>query len=194
MIDLKRLQEIGFTRVYRNNKYGFVDINGKEVVPCKYSLAENNILFLNDGSVNDGSAKVAITDRYGFAKYGYVNMNGEEFIPCIYDDCQLASKDGIAIVSDSGKYSCFDIAKGKVISAQYSKIEYFSGGMARVSNETPNYEFKFGYIDKTGKEIIPCQFDYAELDSTKGLIKVSKNGKYGYYDTNGKLVVDFTYE
>lgn len=193
-INLKQLQECGFTRVHRNNKYGFLTTNGKEVVPCIYDLAEEYILFSNDGSVCDGSVKVARTDEYGYVRYGYVNMKGEEFIPCIYDDCILNKQEWIAIVSNSGKSCCFDIKNQKIISAQYSKIENFSDGLARVSNEESDYTFKFGYIDKDGNEIIPCQYDYAELDSTRGLIKVKKDGKYGYYNTNGNLVVDFIYE
>lgn len=193
-INLTALRVRGFTRVHRNNKYGFLDKNGKEVVPCIYDLADDYILFSNDGSVSDGSVKVARTDEYGFAKYGYVNMKGEEFIPCIYDDCSIDIQEGIAIVSNSGKSCCLDITNQKIISAQYSKIERFSDGMARVSNEESDHTFKFGYIDKNDNEIIPCQYDYAGLDSTRGLINVKKDGKYGYYDTNGNLVVDFIYE
>ena len=38
---------------------------------------------------------------------------------------------------------------------------------------------KWGYIDKTGKEVIPIEFDYVS-DFSEGLAAVEKNGKYRY--------------
>jgi hypothetical protein len=47
---------------------------------------------------------------------------------------------------------------------------------------------KWGYIDKTGKLIIPFKFDHAG-DFSEGLAAVKLAGKYGYIDQTGKVVI-----
>jgi hypothetical protein len=46
----------------------------------------------------------------------------------------------------------------------------------------------WGYIDKTGKVIVPLQFDWAEPFS-EGLAAVSLNKKFGYIDNTGRFVI-----
>ncbi len=46
---------------------------------------------------------------------------------------------------------------------------------------------KYGFIDETGKIVIPCQWDSA-CSFLEGLAKVKKDGKYGCIDKIGKLV------
>ena len=50
-----------------------------------------------------------------------------------------------------------------------------------------------GYIDRTGKEIIPCQYDVA-YDFSEGLAVVQKNGKYGYINKQCEVVIPFHYD
>jgi hypothetical protein len=56
---------------------------------------------------------------------------------------------------------------------------------------------RFGYIDRTGKIIIPAQFDRAE-NFSEGLATVKVGDKYGCIDFTGKLVIparfDFIYK
>ena len=65
------------------------------------------------------------------------------------------------------------------------------------SNEISLYrvcrEGKWGYIDKTGREVIPCKYDDASSFS-EGLAKVKKSGKYGFIDKTGREVVPFIYD
>ena len=56
---------------------------------------------------------------------------------------------------------------------------------------------KYGFIDRTGKIVIPCKFDFAH-DFSEGLALVGKgtgqfSRKYGYIDMQGKQVVPFKY-
>ena len=52
---------------------------------------------------------------------------------------------------------------------------------------------KWGYIDKTGKEVVPCQYDNA-LGFSDGLAVVEKGGKCGYIDKTGKEVIPCKYD
>ena len=53
-------------------------------------------------------------------------------------------------------------------------------------------EGKWGYIDKAGKEIIPCIYDNVD-DFCDGLAKVEKNGKWGYIDKVGEKIIPCVY-
>ena len=66
----------------------------------------------------------------------------------------------------------------------------FSDGMARVTDEN----LKYGFIDKTGHLVIPCQYDDAG-DFSEGLAWVQdENFKYGFIDKTGKLVIPCQYD
>ena len=52
---------------------------------------------------------------------------------------------------------------------------------------------KFGYIDKTGKLVIPPMYDEA-YDFNEGLAKVEIGGKAGFIDTTGKVVIPPQYD
>ncbi len=43
---------------------------------------------------------------------------------------------------------------------------------------------KWGFINKEGKEVIPCKYDVA-FEFNEGLALVQLNGKFGYIDING---------
>ena len=49
-----------------------------------------------------------------------------------------------------------------------------------------------GFIDKTGKEVIPIKYDAAD-NFSEGLARVQLNGKWGYIDKNGKEVLPIKY-
>ena len=66
---------------------------------------------------------------------------------------------------------------------QYKNIGDFSEGLARVKLND-----KWGFIDKTGKEVVPPKYDETG-NFHEGLAKVKLNGKYGFIDTTGKEVV-----
>ena len=51
----------------------------------------------------------------------------------------------------------------------------------------------YGYIDKTGKEVIPCRF-YDTGGFYEGLAKVELDGKYGCIDKSGKEVIPCKYD
>lgn len=67
-------------------------------------------------------------------------------------------------------------------------LRKFSEGLAVV--ELNN---KYGYIDKTGKQVIPLKYDNAQ-DFSEGLGAVTLNGKQGFVDKEGRIVIPIKYD
>ena len=164
----------GLSRVMKdNNKWGFIDISGKEVIPCIYDRVN---MFL------EGLAGV---NKDG--KYGYIDKSGKEVIPCIYE-WGNDFHEGLAVVKKDGKYGFIDKAGKEITAFIYDDCGEFHEGLASV-----NKDGKYGYIDKSGKEVIPCIYEWGN-DFHEGLAVVKKDGKYGFIDKAGKEITAFIYD
>lgn len=107
----------GLSPVKETNLYGYIDVQGRLVIPYKYSYAQ---------AFSQGLAAVEYNDRYGF-----INREGKVLIPFKFDDASDFDE-GLAVVKLKGKYGCIN-TKGKVvIPIKYDKHFYFSSGIAAV--------------------------------------------------------------
>lgn len=79
---------------------------------------------------------------------------------------------------------------------KYDAIGFFSEELAVVRIGSP-LNGKYGFIDKTGKEVIPLKYDYV-TEFSEGLAAVRigdwEKGKYGYIDKAGREVIPLKYE
>ncbi len=207
----------GLAMVTKNLKSGYIDRTGKEIVPCQYDFAfsfseglarvENrNGIYISEIGPKytkyyiDKTGKAVITHQYieddfseGLArvykngKYGYIDKTGKEVIPCQYTMAYDFNGDLARVVN---KRSIWIDKTGKKV-CDY--IDDFNDGLAIVARLNNDGRYIYGYIDKTGKEVIPCQ--YANADNfSEGLAKVarlSNDGRYiyGYIDKTGKEIV-----
>ena len=92
---------------------------------------------------------------------------------------------------ENGKYGFIDKRNGKVrIPFIYDDARNFSESLAKVEKD-----YKYGFIDKIGKEIIPPIYDYAN-NYSEGLVCVrcEGNGGWGFIDKTGKVRVPFIYD
>ena len=72
---------------------------------------------------------------------------------------------------------------------KYTYTGTFKEGLARVKNQ----QGLWGYINKKGIEVIPCQFENAQ-DFSEGLAIIrNKEGLAGYIDKNGQIVIECQY-
>lgn len=83
--------------------------------------------------------------------------------------------------------SIFSIA----IWAQYEKSGYdYDTGLTRVMKNG-----KYGYIDRSGNEVIPCIYeDGHDFQYNLHTTAVKKNGKWGIVDKSGKVITNFVYD
>lgn len=165
----------GLLKVKKDDKYGFINANGEEVVPCIYEDAQN---------FSEGLSRIKKNGKYGF-----INSKGEEVIPCKIHFASSFSEGLSLIKKKNGKYG-FINPKGKVaIPCIYDGASDFSEGLAIIETNG-----KYGYINTKGKEVTPCTYDYAH-DFSEGLAIVrNRAGKYGFIDANGKEIIPFIYD
>ncbi|HET6993185.1 MAG TPA: WG repeat-containing protein [Bacteroidia bacterium] len=158
-------------------KYGIIDTSGKII--CEPVFDELPVY-------GDGMFRVKIGD-----KYGYTDRNGKIVIQPVYNYCDAFSE-GLAIVSPKdGKASIID-KTGKVLVEDLGPgagFYRFYNGLARCRNEDGNY----GFLDATGKRVIPPYLDVAE-DFSHNRAIVGINNRYGLIDRTGKFVVPNDYD
>lgn len=206
----------GLACVHLNGKYGFVALNGQEVIPLIYDYAadfsEGLACVLHDGEFGyiNKKGKVAVPFRnydwrgafkeglasfsvYG--KYGFTNKKGEGQIVAIYDRVE-SFEQGVSIASLNKKYGVIDKSGKAVIPFKYQYM--------RKSYKGNFYEVKLrnrvGIINCHGDTIIPLKYDYIDHDidlnshTGKVLFVVIRNHKYGFVDKKGKEVIPLIYD
>ena len=52
----------------------------------------------------------------------------------------------------------------------------------------------YGYVDRSGKEVIPLSFTKAGSFTADGIAPVSYNQRYGFIDKKGNFVIETKYE
>lgn len=198
---------------------GFVDAQGNLAIPYTYfngikPFSEELAVVLVDGKCGffNKERKIAVSiqyeDAYAFSdglamvkkngKWGFIDHEGNQVIPCKYTRAYpfsegLTYTDGNVIDT-----------KGKVVfKCQQDYMRPFSEGLAYVGslkdtfNEGKNHVYPIGYIDKQGKLAIKFK-DWTEYDMPgdfrDGRADVSKQGKIGFIDTTGKLVIPYKYD
>ena len=164
----------GMAVVIKNEKIGYINSFGKEIIPCKYDIHDNS-------NYSEGFA-VVCKDSY----YGYIDKSGKEITKIVYSDA-TEFKNGFALVEKGGKWGFIDKTGKEIISPIFDYARNFSEGVAVVCKNE-----KWGFVDKTGKEVIHCEYEYAN-DFSEGLAPVQKNGKGGYINKKGEIVIPFQY-
>lgn len=107
-----------------------------------------------------------------------------------YDEDRYVDKydfyDGDYVIYNVAYY---DITGKKIIDLPgYENASAFHEGMAGVKKNG-----KWGYIDKTGTVVIPCQYEGYNW-FMDGLAAVCKDDKWGYINKAGETVIPFSYD
>lgn len=103
--------------------------------------------------------------------------------------CELFFVDGIQ-TTRKGDLFGFKLADGTVIvEPQYMFVDQFTNGYCIVLRDYSHW----GIIDRTGHEIVPCLYNDVALPSD-GMIRVQKDGLYGFYTQEGVLAIEPRFE
>lgn len=196
-------------------KWGYINTDGKIVVPLKYDEAQD---------FSNGLACVSLNGKSGF-----INRNGKVMVPFIWDAADSFSE-GLAVVEKNGKSGCIDTTGKIVLALKYANLHQFNEGLIAYEDNNgkwgfidrtgkviiePKYggiwgpfgtfidglclmnvwnsAFKYGFIRKNGEEAIGFMYDEAKQFS-EGLAAVRKEKKYGYINKEGETVIPFDYD
>lgn len=168
-----------------------LDINGGVVGPI--GNAERFVDgFSWDGNrlLNTAGQQIFATDEYRSGSYlgdgysladmkagkGIVDRNGGlTMLPGDVGWAGNYSEGFAAIYSDATgtrRYGFVNMAGQVFVQAKYADVKPFSGGIAPVRN----FDYKWGFVDSTGAEILPLQYDHIEqVKGATGVFYVRDN-------------------
>ena len=158
--------------VYKDGKYGMIDITGKVTVALNWDQI----------SINDD---LAIVKRDG--KTGLMDLNGNMIAECQWDSVD-GFHEGIAVVKKNGLYGYINKSGEQIIECQWANAYEFSHGIACVF-----VDHKAGFINTDGDYVIPCIWDNALFTGSniydEDVIAVEKDGLWGFIDYSGEIVI-----
>ena len=204
-------------RVKKNGKYGVINLEGKEILPCEYNEItalegiKSTLKIVKDGKcgIADNTGKVLLE-----AQYAEVTNLGQD------------NKAGFIVKSEDGKYGIVDYSNTQVLEAKYDEIykihanDFYvvkqdgkqvlikkdgtvtlSEGFDEITAILKNIENgviykksnKYGVMKTTGE--VTIEASYEELKETKsGIFIAKKDGKYGVIDLENNPKVEFKYQ
>lgn len=177
----------GLAIVKLNNKYGFIDLTGKEIVEIKYELIYPFV---------DNITAVKYNNKWGF-----IDKTGKIIIPFKYDKANTFSE-GMSMVSyfdkDFKTTYTYVNKEGIELPYRFRNARDFKDGLAIVEFEkTDGYRSLegegYGIIDYSGKYVVePKYHEIYDFENGFALVKMVDaymNKLYGYIDKKGNEII-----
>ena len=177
----KKVDEIKLFPVKNEKQWFFIDKTGK---------IEINPQFTNANLFSENLAKVSIENEKK-ELFGFIDETGKIIINYQYEDATDFSEGLAWIVMENGFPSVID-KEGKLIFSlsNAESVCKFSENLAAFSEVNMKGEEVWGFVDKTGKVVVNCQFkDVGFFKDGLCAIRNDEN-KWGYIDNSGKIVVN----
>lgn len=173
--------DMGLIPFKLGDKWGYVNLKGEYVI---------NPQFANADYFRDGLALVENVDE----QFGYIDKSGAFKIAAQYKRATPFS-DGLAfVVSEGGYPTCIDKSGNvKFTLEQAEGVFPFSEGLALFCIVDAEMNYKYGFIDKSGKEVVKPQFDVAN-SFREGLALIKQGDQWGFIDKTGKMVINPQFE
>ncbi len=195
-------------------KYGYIDKNGKVVIPKKYddaiafSEGKAYVMSPNKRGYIDTSGKFLfeLPDNivgYKFQnskarisndkfRVGYINENGKEIIEMQFEEAYDFSF-GLAAANYKSRMGYIDTTGNFFLVAIWDQCREFKEGKAFAGAMNNQAKIFWAAIDTAGMKLTEYEYTNA-LEYSEDLAAVEKNGKWGFIDTRGFPVIDFKYD
>lgn len=154
-----------------NNKYGILDLEGNEKIGFDYE------------NLDYAFSEYYIAKQDG--KVGIITVNGVKACEFKYETINYREEENFFEATEQGKVesdlidSSFEVRLTGIISEINNKLGYMK---VRVGNEDKYYNFRFE--EKKIEEIL----------TTNEIYRSKQDGKYGYVNKDGVVVVDYIYD
>lgn len=188
--DAKGAFSDGLAAVSKNGKYGYIDRNGDLAIALDYDRGSE---------FRKGIATVSLN-----GKSGIIDKEGHILIPIQYDDGgwpgsgATVLEDGLIKISKGGKQGLIERTGKVIMAAEYDMIIEYSipHNLASVFNDGEYY------VTKLNGDIITNvsfgEYGWESEDNpqliSEGMISVNKDGKWGFMNNRGELVIPYQYD
>ena len=150
------------------NEWGYMDLQGKLIIPASYSEA---------GFFNEDIAAVVQNDKYGF-----ISKANKFIVEPIYDEVSDFS-DGRSVVEKDGKFGMIDRNGYAIFEPVFEELGPVSEGMIFARKDS-----LYGYYSKNRISLIPERFEEAEsFENHQARVRIL--GKKAIIDSLGSFVV-----
>ncbi|MBT4728210.1 MAG: WG repeat-containing protein, partial [Bacteroidetes bacterium] len=202
----------GLAKVIKEDKYGFINVKGEEVIPLEYDFVEDFhqglavvkkdeyfglidstnrlVLDLSYESIGDECEGLRMVMKNN--KYGFIDHQANIVIPMLYQykpDVFVKScfSNGVCVVRKNDKYGIINAKDQLVLPFKFTNLSNMSQGIiaAKYSN--------WGYVNQDNKTIYKFILQEAHPFSD-GMGRVKRNNKYGFVNKEGRLQIDFQYD
>lgn len=207
---IENFNEMGIAKAYRNEKVGFIDKTGKEIMPFIYKekgfkLDKNlSIIFLDKkvGLLNDDIRKIVVPVKYDTIIHPLNQINRREY--------------SVIWVGNNEKWGFYNPKNNILVEPQFDKfVEYRVFNRRRTMGETERFLYtetanELAIWDKmTGKKIISGKYNEIQpflvnkLKFYKTTIKDTSqsvflqlriDNKWGVSDSIGKIIIPIRYD
>ncbi len=200
-----------------NWKYGFMDKNGKVIIPAKYIYVKypgfsEGLAFVSEKKFPNGD----------FDYYCIDTLGRKVFDIGRYCSPRESFAEGYAVIRnwEQGKYWFIDKKGKQVFNKKFERASKFTNGFARVEDGNSDNSHPY-FINKNGEAakhlptncsifINGISFCGTQLIDTLGnvlidsihawtgasdeILKVKRDDKWGFIDRKGNIIIDFQYE
>lgn len=204
-----------------SGKWGYMDISGNMVIEPKFDKAEpfneDNVAVVYDSGLelygvidSDGNYKIepafneiklygnnvalVMNEKEDKQEAYFVDVSGKKLSDERYDidaGIEKHAVDGcIPVKNLQGNYGYISLDMSPLTEFKYKRCLDFSNGMAIVVDQND----LCGYIDTTGKEVVPCQYESADNFGEYDLATVESNGKCGLIRKDGSFYTKPIYD
>ncbi|MFA4046319.1 WG repeat-containing protein [Prevotella sp. PCHR] len=182
--------------------YGFIDTRGKVAVPLKYSQV---------GTFNEGLC--AVRDKEHKYMVAFIDTRGESVIPYIDKSDVVGNvmprfNDGACILYTAGKVGVIDKEGKAIVPFEYDNGTFLdktpdffnvNGAQNRVpmfvnDRAVMMHKGKWGVIDKTGRNVIPAEYNQIVGTKSHSYFLVKQNSKWGLVDAEGNMLLPAAYQ
>ena len=196
-----------------DRKYGYVDRNGKVVIPPTFDFADgfsgNFATVAVKGMLGliDTNGRIVVNPQYLELRYdprirlayaknqqklvGFVDSTGRTVVDFKYRQADYHFKGDYIVVEDEDeRHGVVDLNGRVVVPLQYAACFPVLNRRAVVRHK----EGKYGMVDFQGRTLLPFEYDFIWDSEGDAPIMASKGGKAGLLDRDFKTLLPFRYE
>lgn len=170
-------------KVMKNNKYGLINLDGKEILPTQYDEIQGIKGISN-------CLKIKKENQYGIA-----NAEGKIIIESKYSDITILGKDdksGFIVKDETGKHGILNYLGIQILEPKFEAVKNIYGNDLYVIIEANTEKI----VDKEGKIILDNGYDKVSqiLKNKDNGIIYEKDGKFGVMTLTGEIKINPEYQ